>query len=146
MRFSRWKRGKWRQAGSENPWDPIPKVSLCCTYVSIRKIRRANFHVADFAFSKAYVSTKQVVPVCEDVSFHVDTIHSGATLTLDPDGNKTRICSIAAGKVRVKTGGEPEFTIGPHGMFKIKPGVGCAVQNWMYIDAIIHITVLSGFV
>ncbi|KAK1834260.1 hypothetical protein QBC39DRAFT_252901 [Podospora conica] len=97
------------------------------------------------AFSKAYLSTNSVVPVCEDVEFRVDTIHSGGTLTLQPDANKSRLCSIATGKVKVKTGDEPEFTIGPHGMFRIKPGTSCVVQNWMYVDAILHVTVLAGF-
>jgi hypothetical protein len=82
----------------------------------------------------------------DDVFFRVDTIHSGATLQIEPEEFKTRICSVASGKVRVRTGEEPEFTIGPHGMFKVKPGVGCKVQNWMYMDAILHVTVLDGFI
>jgi len=81
----------------------------------------------------------------DDICFRVDTIQSGATLQLEADEGKWRICSIASGKVRVQTGDEPEFTIGPHGMFKVKPGVASTVQNWMYMDAILHVTVLSGF-
>lgn len=99
----------------------------------------------NIAFSKAYLSTNHVVPVFDDVTFRVDTIHSGATLQIEPDATKARICSIATGKVRVRTGDEPEFAIGPHGMFKVKPGVACSVQNWMYVDAVLHITVLDGF-
>ena len=91
------------------------------------------------------MSSNQTVPVCEDVTFRVDTIQSGGTLTMEPDPAKTRICSIAAGKVRVRTGDEPEFIIGPHGMFKVKAGATCTVQNWMYVPAVVHVTVLSGF-
>lgn len=59
--------------------------------------------------------------------------------------NKSRLCSVATGKVKVKTGDEPEFTIGSHGMFRVKAGTSCVVQNWMYVDAILHVTVLTGF-
>ena len=97
------------------------------------------------AFSKAYLSTNQVVPVWEDVTFHVDTIRAGNTLTMEAEVNKSRHCSIAAGKVKVKMGDQPEFTIGPHGLFLIKPGTTCVVQNRMYVDAIVHVTALSGF-
>jgi len=97
------------------------------------------------AFSKAYLSTNQVVPVWEDVSFRVDTIHAGGTLTMEAEANMSRHCSVATGKIKVKMGDEPEFTIGPHGMFRIKPGTTCVVQNRMYVDAIVHVTALSGF-
>ncbi|KAK3324038.1 hypothetical protein B0T19DRAFT_427561 [Cercophora scortea] len=100
----------------------------------------------NIAFSKAYLSTNKSVPVCEDVSFRVDTIQSGATLQMEPERNMTRICSLATGKARVKLEGEAEFTIGPHGMFKVKAGVSCTVQNWLYDNAILHVTSLSGFV
>ena len=129
--------GRIREGSTTNPESGFrPQPSIC--------IGRTDDE-ADIAFSKAYLSTNQVVPVCEDVSFRVDTIHSGGTLQIKSGDSETRICSVATGKVRVRTGSEPEFTIGPHGMFKIKPGVECTVQNWMYMDAIIHITALSGF-
>ncbi|GAB1319580.1 hypothetical protein MFIFM68171_09790 [Madurella fahalii] len=97
------------------------------------------------AFSKAYLSTNQDVPVCDDVFFRVDTIYSGNSLQLEADPDKTRICSLAAGKVRVKIGDQPEFIVGPHGMFKVKAGVTCTIRNRMYLDAVVHTTVLQGF-
>ncbi|KAK4448009.1 hypothetical protein QBC34DRAFT_301814 [Podospora aff. communis PSN243] len=118
------------------PWEVAPG----------RITETATAESENIAFSKSYLSTNHVVPVMDDVFFRVDTIYSGATLQIDPEEFKTRICSVASGKVRVRTGDEPEFTIGPHGMFKVKPGVGCKVQNWMYMDAILHVTVLDGFI
>jgi len=106
---------------------------------------RLTISRADIAFSMSYLSTNQVVPVLEDVAFRVDTIRAGDTLQLEPDGEKTRICSIASGKVRVQTGDEPEFTIGPHGVFKVKAGTSCSVHNRMYADAVLHTVVLHGF-
>jgi len=55
----------------------------------------------------------------------------------------TRVCSIASGKLRVRIDGESEFTIGPHGLFKVRPGTACSVQNRLYIDAIVHISSLT---
>ncbi|KAK0702069.1 hypothetical protein B0T26DRAFT_539879 [Lasiosphaeria miniovina] len=99
----------------------------------------------NIAFSKAYLSTNQAVQVCEDVAVRVETIHSGTALSLAAESRNIRICSVASGKLRVKVGDEPEFIIGPHGIFKVRAGVSCTVQNAMYIDAILHMTVLSGF-
>ncbi|KAK1755580.1 hypothetical protein QBC47DRAFT_413331 [Echria macrotheca] len=99
----------------------------------------------NIAFSKPFLSASQAVPVSEDVSFRVMTIHSGATLQLEADDEATRLCSVASGKLRVRVASEPEFVIGPHGMFKIKSSVVCSVQNRMYVDAILHITVISNF-
>ena len=78
-----------------------------------------------------------------------------------------RICAVAAGKTKVKiskaaaaedgsrSGAEQdeqreegpvtEFTVGPHGHFKVKPGTVCIVRNPMYLDAVLHITSLSWF-
>ncbi|KAK5661201.1 hypothetical protein OQA88_11092 [Cercophora sp. LCS_1] len=110
------------------------------------RIRESSSGQPDnIAFSKAFLSTNQVVNVCDDVSFRVYTIHSGGTWRIEADENKTRLCSIASGKLRIKAGTEPEFIIGQHGMFKVKPGVACEVKNWMYVDAIVHVTVLEGF-
>ncbi|KAK3378721.1 hypothetical protein B0T24DRAFT_520959 [Lasiosphaeria ovina] len=99
----------------------------------------------NIAFSKAYLSTNQAVQVCEDVTVRMETIHSGTALSLAAESRKIRIFSVASGKLRVKVGDEPEFIIGPHGMFKVRAGVSCTVQNAVYIDAILHMTVLSGF-
>lgn len=97
------------------------------------------------AYSRAYLSTSQAVPVCDDVAFRVDTIFPGSMLRLEADPGKTRLCSVAAGKVRVKIGNEVEFVVGPHGMFKVRPGAACTVRNGLYLDAVLHILVLQGY-
>jgi hypothetical protein len=85
------------------------------------------------------------VPVCDDVAFRVDTVLAGQALQLDADANTTRLCSVAAGKVRVRIGEEPEFVVGPHGLFKVQAGVGCVVRNGLYLDAVVHTVVLGGY-
>ncbi|KAH6856052.1 hypothetical protein B0I37DRAFT_395880 [Chaetomium sp. MPI-CAGE-AT-0009] len=98
------------------------------------------------AFSKPYLSATSPtgVPVCEDVAFRVDTVLAGHSLALEADAHKTRLCSVAAGKVRVRIGDEAEFVVGPHGMFKVKPGVRCVVRNGLYLGAVVHTVVLGG--
>ncbi|KAK3294303.1 uncharacterized protein B0H64DRAFT_184045 [Chaetomium fimeti] len=98
------------------------------------------------AFSKPYLAaTSQTgVPVCEDVAFRVDTVLAGHALPLEADAHKTRLCSVAAGKVRVSIGEETEFVVGPHGMFKVKPGVRCVVRNGLYLEAVVHTVMLGG--
>ncbi|KAK0744934.1 hypothetical protein B0T21DRAFT_345056 [Apiosordaria backusii] len=110
------------------------------------RIREQDPNSEAIAFSKSYLSSAYAVDVCEDVAFRVDTIQSGHNLKIEADSNQLRLCSLASGKLRVKIGDEPEFVIGPHGMFKVKAGVSCTVTNRMYIDAIMHTTVLNGFV
>ncbi|KAK4098319.1 hypothetical protein N658DRAFT_499560 [Parathielavia hyrcaniae] len=97
------------------------------------------------AFSKPYLSTAQAVPVCDDVAFRVDTITAGGVLRVEAEADTTRLVSVAAGKVKVKMGDEDEFVVGPHGLFKVKPGVGCAVRNGLYVDAVVHTVVLGGY-
>lgn len=71
--------------------------------------------------------------------FEVKTIRSGNSLQLEADSTKARYCSLASGKLRIRIDEQPEFTIGPHGMFKIKPGLKACVQNRLYIDSVLHI-------
>lgn len=85
------------------------------------------------------------MPVADDVTFRVDTIRPGQAWHLPVDLLKTRVCSLAAGKVNVKIGNEPEFVIGPHGMFRVKAGKICTVHNKMYADAVLHITGITEY-
>ncbi len=83
------------------------------------------------------------MPVSDSTLFRVDTIRSGATFYMDADPKTLRVCSIAVGKLSVHINDEPEFIIGPHGMFKVKPGASCAMTNRLYIDSTLHTIVLQ---
>lgn len=93
----------------------------------------------DIAFSKSYLETNQAVQVSADVQFEVKTVKSGGSLQVDADAGKTRYCSLASGKLRVRVEQQPEFTIGPHGMFKVRRGLKALVQNRLYVDSVLHI-------
>jgi hypothetical protein len=99
----------------------------------------ADSKISDIAFSKSFLENNQSVPVAADVSFRVDTIKSGHKLEFEELASYTRYCSVASGKVRVTIAGQPEFIIGPHGVFKIKPGVKASAQNRLYIDSVVHV-------
>jgi len=94
----------------------------------------------DIAFSNPYLTSNQNIIVDESLSFRVEVIHPGQTRRFEADRDVVKICSLGAGKLRVRIEGEPEFAIGPSGMFKIKPGVSCAVENRIYADSVLHIS------
>ncbi|KAL0943192.1 uncharacterized protein CTRU02_201078 [Colletotrichum truncatum] len=92
------------------------------------------------AFSNAYLTSNQAVTVSEDIAFNVLVIKPGASHQWTEEEDKVRICSLAVGKVNVNLGKTEPFQIGPNGMFKLKPGVACLIENRMYIDAVVHVT------
>lgn len=85
-----------------------------------------------------------MVRVSSELSFRVETVKSGRTLDFEADKARTRYCSVASGKLRVTLEGQPEFTIGTHGLFKISPGVKGRVQNRLYIDSVLHVNAVEG--
>lgn len=93
----------------------------------------------NIAFSKPYLENNQSIPVAADVSFRVETIKSGHKLEFEAITSRARYCSVASGKLRVSIAGQPEFVIGPHGVFKIKPGVKAWAQNRLYVDSVVHV-------
>ncbi|KAF4816161.1 hypothetical protein CGCTS75_v012797 [Colletotrichum tropicale] len=92
------------------------------------------------AFSNAYLTSNQAVSVSEDIAFNVIVIKPGGSHRWTDEEDEVRICSVAVGKVKVKLDMTDPFQIGPNGMFKLKPGTSCSIENRTYIDAIIHVT------
>jgi len=97
----------------------------------------------DIAFSGTVLSTATSVLESETVSFRVECVQSGHKLRMEALLNKLRLCSVASGQVRIRISDEPEFTVGPHGLFKLKPGVACVVENRNYDDAVLHVSLIS---
>ncbi|ROT34586.1 hypothetical protein SODALDRAFT_329695 [Sodiomyces alkalinus F11] len=95
------------------------------------------------AFSNSYLTSNRAIPVSNDVSFNVVVLKPGSSTQLAAEDDKMRLCSLATGKVRVRMDGVDEFVMGPNGMFKVRSGVGCSVQNRLYIDAVLHITTIT---
>ncbi|KAF3765691.1 hypothetical protein M406DRAFT_256592 [Cryphonectria parasitica EP155] len=96
--------------------------------------------VNNIAFSKSFLESDQSVPISADVTFEVKTIKSGHWLEFEGVATKMRYCSLASGKLYVSIQGQPDFAVGPSGLFKIMPGLKFSVQNRLYINSVLHIT------
>ncbi|KAK1564224.1 uncharacterized protein LY79DRAFT_530315 [Colletotrichum navitas] len=95
------------------------------------------------AFSNSYLTTNQAVTVSEDIFFNVIVVKPGDSHYWPADADKVRICSLAMGKLKVKLDNTEPFQMGPNGMFKLKPGMACTVENRLYVDAVVHVTTVS---
>ncbi|CAK7228818.1 hypothetical protein SBRCBS47491_007038 [Sporothrix bragantina] len=95
----------------------------------------------NIAFSNAYLTSNQMVPISHGMSYRVEVVRPGSTTTFDADARSTRMCMVASGKLRVTVVSD-EFVMGPNGMFLVKPGDTFSVQNRLYIDAYLHIAAL----
>lgn len=79
------------------------------------------------------------------MGFNVVTLKPGGSHRFAA-GESLRLCSLATGKLSVKTTGadaDAEFRIGPNGMFKVAPGAACVVRNRVYVDAVVHVTTVD---
>lgn len=129
--------GRIRDERSESPTSRSSNVYPMLYY-------DAN-HVLDVAFSNSYLTSNQAVTVSEEISFNVIVIKPGESHEWAAESEKVRICSLAAGKLKVKLENAEPFSMGPNGMFKMKPGTACTVLNRLYIDAVLHVTTVSSF-
>lgn len=89
------------------------------------------------------MSAGQTVQLFNNVSLVATVITSGSTYIFGADATMARAGVLLAGKVKVDVDGETQFAVGPHGVFRIPPGVGCAVHNHCYVDAALQITSIS---
>jgi hypothetical protein len=103
--------------------------------------RPANPLIA-LAFSSTYLAANQTVQVAPKINFQAITIPSGRAHQFQADSTKTRICTLASGKLKVQVGAD-EFVIGAQGIFKIVPGKACTVTNRCYFDLVLHVTSLN---
>ncbi|KAK3941389.1 hypothetical protein QBC46DRAFT_258636 [Diplogelasinospora grovesii] len=96
------------------------------------------------AFAPNYITTRrQSVQVRDNIAFFSTSIPSGTMHRFEPDLENTRVCAVASGKITVQVDGEPEFKLGPQGMFPLQPGASCTVLNTCYALAVLHITSVS---
>ncbi|KAH9434018.1 hypothetical protein MCOR02_006046 [Pyricularia oryzae] len=131
-----------RAPGNMQTQTPAEALEMEDWEVGPGRIRSQKDNGDSIAFSNAYLfgSNGSSVAVADGISFHVDVIRPGTRRTFDRDSATTRICSLASGKLKVRMQEESELTLGPHGMFKIRPGVACTVENRIYLDCILHVS------
>ncbi|KAI0104082.1 hypothetical protein F4776DRAFT_668843 [Hypoxylon sp. NC0597] len=97
--------------------------------------------IDNIAFSNAYLTQNHAVRISRDVSFQVITIKPGTVYEWQACTRSLRLCSVASGKLQVKMHNQ-DFLMGPNGMIRIRPGAGCVVMNRLYVDAMVHVTIV----
>ncbi|CAM1507854.1 Fc.00g047020.m01.CDS01 [Cosmosporella sp. VM-42] len=98
----------------------------------------------NIAFSNSYLTSGQPITVSDDISFNVLVIKPGSFSHWDVEDDKLRTCSIGSGKVKV-TMGEKVFQLGRNGMFVVRPGQTCKIENRLYVDSVVHCTTIADF-
>jgi len=93
----------------------------------------------DMAYSSAFLTSTQQVPIDRGVSFRVQPILPGCTITFEADQSR-RWWSVTTGKVTVRPKGEEPFVLGPNGLFILRPGDSCVVTNRYCVSAVLHIS------
>ncbi|KAK7413727.1 hypothetical protein QQX98_007370 [Neonectria punicea] len=99
---------------------------------------------SNIAYSNSYLTSGQPVTVSEDVSFNVLVVKPGSVSHWSVEDDKLRTVSVAAGKVIVTMSGKT-YRLGPNGMFIVRPGQACKVENRLYIDSVMHCTTIADF-
>ncbi|KAF7559394.1 hypothetical protein G7046_g4756 [Stylonectria norvegica] len=98
----------------------------------------------NIGFSNSYLTSGQPITVSEDISFNVLVVKPGSTNYWGTEDDKLRTCSVASGKIKV-TMGQKIFHLGPNGMFVVRPGQTCKVENRLYLDSVVHCTTIANF-
>ena len=82
------------------------------------------------------------ITTAETVSFHVEVVRPGQTVTLPMNGQSVRNCSLASGKLRVRLSerGEADFSLSVDSIFTVLPGAECVVENRQTSVAKLHVT------
>ncbi|KPM40790.1 hypothetical protein AK830_g5750 [Neonectria ditissima] len=134
-------------AGNEEPAQILGQLSRPALEMEEWEVapgRMMDESSLNVAFSNSYLTSGQPVNVSEDVSFNVLVIKPGAVSHWSVEDDKLRTVSVAAGKVMVTMSGKV-FRLGPNGMFIVRPGQTCKVENRLYVDSVMHCTTIADF-
>ncbi|KAI1412511.1 hypothetical protein F5Y13DRAFT_162850 [Hypoxylon sp. FL1857] len=122
--------------------NPVQFLQLETWEIAPGRVRDERSNTIDnFAFSNAYLAQNHTIQISREVSFQVITIKPGTVHEWQACTKTLRLCSVASGKLQVKIYNQ-EFPMGPNGMIRIRPGIGCTVMNKLYVDAMVHVTIM----
>ncbi|KAG6134133.1 hypothetical protein E4U38_002516 [Claviceps purpurea] len=98
------------------------------------------------AFSGTFLASSKPIVVCSDIGFNVLTIRPGQSHHTVVQHDMMQLYSVASGKVHITTGGV-SVALGPNGMFPVRGGERCVVENRLYSAATLHCTTVpdSGY-
>ena len=93
------------------------------------------------ALSSAYLSSGKS-RLHNDLEVHNEVITPGKKLSFPPTADQVRSCFVGGGRLKVKVGPMPEFTLGHGSSFAIPAGDSAWVQNTLYINALLHVNTM----
>lgn len=95
------------------------------------------------AYSEAILRSERTL--APGLTFRFMRLEAGALVHLQADADNTLQCVLGNGAIQVKIGDEPEFTMGGHGLFFLRPGVTARVQNKFFTaaGAELHVTEIA---
>ncbi|ODA83502.1 hypothetical protein RJ55_02016 [Drechmeria coniospora] len=96
------------------------------------------------AYSGAYLTGSQPITVAPEVGVNVVFIAPGTSSSWHAEPDKLRTCSVTRGKVKLTMGGT-QAQVGENGVFVIKPGQSCRVENKRYDVATIHCVAMQNY-
>lgn len=82
--------------------------------------------------------------IADDISFNRLRIPPGGTHHWMAENNKLRYCEVITGKVELKVG-ESTLTLGPGGLFVVRPGMSCIAENRRYVEAVLSCNTIANY-
>jgi hypothetical protein len=112
-----------------------------CVILAIRIFQTSAYRNIDLDTAYSSIHTTEVGVKFSGVHFQVIRVPPGS-IAPSPDVPYLRVCSVAAGKVQVQVG-DSQFSIGAHGMWRIRADEKCILANRHYSEAVIHVSTIN---
>ncbi|OAQ75783.1 mif2/CENP-C like domain-containing protein [Purpureocillium lilacinum] len=148
---------KHRLSTAEAALEELPRAKVARTNVSpeMRDSEQQSLDMEDWEFapgrvvdeesneniiySMPFLSSAQPVTVATDVAVNIQVVKPGTKARWASEKAQLRSCMVSQGKVKVRIGTTTAH-VGPGGLFVVRPGRECAVENRQYGDAVIFCT------
>lgn len=112
-----------------------------CVILAIRIFQTYAYRNIDLDTAYSSIHTTEAGVKFSGVHFQVIRVPPGS-IAPSPDVPYLRVCSVAAGKVQVQVG-DSQFSIGAHGMWRIRADEKCTLTNRYYSEAVIHVSTIN---
>jgi hypothetical protein len=91
------------------------------------------------AFSAHYIDSVPSGVKFENVHFQLLHLAPGTLDAAFSTIEHNRLCSIAVGRLDIKVGNK-EFSLGEHGIWRLRPGEKCSISNPYGIEVVAHVS------
>jgi hypothetical protein len=112
-----------------------------CVILAIRIFQTFAYRNIDLDTAYSSIHTTEAGVKFSGVHFQVIRVPPGS-IAPSPNVPYLRVCSVAAGKVQVQVG-DSQFSIGAHGMWRIRADEKCTLANRHYSEAVIHVSTIN---